>query len=78
MENKDVVGALKIAVAVGDTIRELGSVPSGELYSRVMGHMDVHSFEKIITALVGAGLVRQHNFLLTWIGPAAKPEGAGK
>jgi hypothetical protein len=56
--------------AVGDAIRELGSVPSGHLYARLCGHLDINSYQKVIDALIGAKLVRRdESHLLTWIGP---------
>lgn len=55
--------------AVGEAIEGLGSVPAGELYARVMGHMSLSTFEGIVKMLVDAGLVTRSNHLLTWVGP---------
>jgi len=64
--------ALQAALALTEAIRELGSVPSGELYARVMGTFSIASYENIIRALVNAKLVREDaSHLLTWIGPFA-------
>ena len=64
------IAVLKLAKAVGDAIRELGSVPSGELYARVMGHMDINRYEQIIGLLKQADLVTESNAgLLTWKEP---------
>ncbi len=58
-------------LAVAECIRDLGSVPSGHLYARLIGHMSVESFQSFIATLVRAGLVREHaNHLLEWIGPS--------
>ena len=59
-----------MAATVGDAIRELGSVPSGHLYARLMGHLSLEEFNEIISTLVRAGLVRRDaNHLLVWAGP---------
>jgi len=64
--------ALQAALALTEAIRELGSVPSGELYARVMNTFSIGSYENIIRALVNAKLVREDaSHLLTWIGPFA-------
>jgi len=60
---------LQIAAAMAEAIRSLGSVPSGHLYARLMGHVNLETYELIISVLVKANLVKQENFLLTWIGP---------
>lgn len=70
MEKRNVDAALNIARALADTIRDLGSVPSGHLYAQVMGHLDIHTYEAAIGALKRAGLVTEKNHELTWVGPA--------
>ena len=67
-DKNQIRGALEIALAVGDAIKELGSVPSGVLYAQVMGHMSLETYNKIIGLLVGAGVVSEKNHVLTWIG----------
>ncbi len=64
-----VKAAIETVSAVGDAIRELGSVPSGHLYAQVSGHLDLQTYNKIIRILKNADLVKEENFLLTWIGP---------
>lgn len=61
--------ALGMTVAVAETIRELGSVPSGHLYARLMDKVDLAAFEAMIRSLVNAGLVKDQSDMLTWIGP---------
>lgn len=61
--------AVEVIVAVGDAIREAGEIPSGTLYAILMDRLDLNSYETIIGTLVCAGLVRNSNHLLTWIGP---------
>ena len=63
------LAALKIVMAIGDTIRELGSVPSGELYARVMVHgVTMEGYNSIIGMLKRAGVVKESCHVLTWIG----------
>lgn len=64
--------ALQMAAAVAEAIRELGSVPNGHLYARLMGKLSLESYNSIIQTLVKAKLVENKNDLLTWIGPEIK------
>ena len=34
-----------------------------------MGHMDIHTYNRIVGTLKNAGLVTEENYLLTWSGP---------
>lgn len=70
-----VLGVIEATMAIGDAIRELGQVPSGELYARLMpAGIDLGSFEAIIGVLTKAGVVKQSNYLLTWIRPEKPTE----
>jgi hypothetical protein len=73
MENvtKDEVrAALGVLMAVSETIRDLGEVPSGVLYSQLMGAVSLSAYEKIIGTLKGAKLVEETpGHLLRWVGP---------
>lgn len=59
-------------LAIAEAIRELGEVPSGVLYAQIMSQMTIDTYNAIIKMLIGAGLVSQKNFLLTWVGPHGK------
>lgn len=63
--NKAVV---EIVLAVGSTIKELGSVPSGHLYAHLMGRMTIEQYNIIIGVLKSAGAVEEDNHILTWVG----------
>ena len=70
----EAIAVVRIAHAVAETIRELGQVPSGHLYARLMGVMELHQYEQVIGLLVDARLIeRGRSHLLRWIGPAANP-----
>ena len=43
--------------AVTDAIRDLGSVPSGELYARLMDRMSLQAYQGILDALTRARLI---------------------
>lgn len=62
--------ALMAAAAVGDAIRELGSVPSGEMYAHLSGALSIETYQRIICTLKSAGLVEERGHVLRWIGPA--------
>lgn len=65
----DVKAALGVLLAVSETIREVKEVPSGVLYSQLMGTVSMTAYEKIISTLKGAGLVSESNHVLRWVGP---------
>lgn len=75
MTNEESVGAaLQMAKVVAEAIRDLGRVPSGHLYARLMAHMNLATYEKIIGILKRGGLVEEKNHELIWIGPAKEGE----
>jgi hypothetical protein len=67
---EQIAGSVRAIQAVAEAIRELGQVPAGTLYANICGSLDLQQFEKIISILVGAGLVkRDGSNLLTWQNP---------
>jgi hypothetical protein len=65
---KDQVKAYVQAVlAVGEVIKTLGSVPSGELYAQLMGSLSIDTYTRIISLLKASGKVKESNYLLTWV-----------
>jgi hypothetical protein len=67
---KQAQAAAGALLALAECIRNLGSVPSGHLYARLMDYMSLETYQKLIEILVQAGMVRQHpSHLLEWIGP---------
>lgn len=69
--------ALELILAVGDAIRDLGAVPSGHLYARVMSVMSLDTFDRVIGAMKKAGLVEEKNHVITWVGPKKISEMKG-
>lgn len=70
-EKTNLRAALGMVLAVSETIRELGSVPSGHLYTLLMGVLDIENYQSIIRTIEGAGLIKvDGSYLITWIGPA--------
>ena len=59
-------GAIKVVAAIAETIRELGSIPSGHLYAQLMGRMTIEQYNGVIDTLKNAGLVREESHLLIW------------
>ncbi len=66
----EIDAVVKIIGAVADVIRELGQVPSGHLYARLMDLMTLDRFQQILGILKSSGMVREQGHLLTWTGPA--------
>lgn len=62
------IQCLQMIRAFGDTIRAVGRVPSGELYARVMPHMSLEQYQKVIGILKGCKLIKEVHNELIWIG----------
>jgi len=57
-----------IAKTVADAIKEAGEIPSGHLYSILMGVMDLGQYQALIDIFKEAGVVNETpNHLLQWI-----------
>ncbi len=70
-ETNQTKAALHILMAVADSIRELGQVPSGHLYTMLLGKLDLNQYDMLIGILKRSGLVKESTgHLLTWTGPA--------
>lgn len=65
----DIRAGLAMTMAVAETIREAGEVPSGVLYAGLVGRLDIHAYNKLIGILKNSGLVEEKSHLLRWIGP---------
>jgi hypothetical protein len=69
MTTDQIQAGVRAAVAVGQSIKELGSIPEGVLYAQLMGHMDLSAFESLIRLLVRTGVVeRDVNHILRYVG----------
>jgi hypothetical protein len=74
-KTSEALAAVRVAHAIAESIRELGEIPSGHLYARLMGIMDLRQYGQVIDLLIDAGLVeREPSHLLRWIGPKANPQ----
>jgi len=60
--------AVQAAMAIAEAIKGLGSVPSGHLYARLMGHMSLSTYNTIIDFLKRNNVVKESGNLLTWVG----------
>jgi hypothetical protein len=71
----DVVAAMSVTVAIGEAIRELGQVPSGQLYAQLMSKLSFEAYSGAIEVLQRANLIKQTtSFMLVWIGPEGRRE----
>ena len=62
--------ALRAIHAIAETIRELREIPSGVLYARLLGKVELHDYEQIIDTLKRAGLITETPAnLLRWNHP---------
>lgn len=69
MDSKQLAAQANVVAAIAEAIRELGSVPSGHFYAQVCGKLDLQSYDAVIALLKRAGLVSEHNHVLSWTGP---------
>jgi hypothetical protein len=60
---------VELIAAVAEVIRTAGEIPSGHLYAAMMGKVDIHTYNAILSTLKGSKLVVEKNHLLTWVGP---------
>ena len=58
-----------IVAALGDTIRDLGRVPAGELYAVSMASLTLDAFTRAIDTLKRRRLVQEVHHVLIWVGP---------
>lgn len=69
---RQIEAALGTIQAIAETIRDLGEVPSGVLYARLMGTLPLHDYNRVIDILKRSGLVTETpGHLLRWSGPKA-------
>ena len=69
--------AILVMVAIGQAVKDAGTIPAGSLYAAVCDHLSLVDFEICIGKLREAGLIRQTGLLLKWIGPG-HDDWAGK
>jgi hypothetical protein len=66
---KQLNAGIAMVKAVADTVKELGRVPSGVVYSAMMTHgVSFEGYQKIVAILVRGGLIREESNQLVWIG----------
>jgi len=63
---QEIQSALKTVQAIAGAIRELKRVPSGHLYTQVMSHMSLQTYNSIIATLVRAGVIEVTNHEIIW------------
>lgn len=62
-----------IVLTITETIRQLGTVPEGHLYARVMSYMSLETFNGVLGIIERAGLISRRAHLITWTGPDFAP-----
>jgi len=71
LHKSQVQAAVEILRAVAEMIQSVGQILSGQLYALLMGKMDIETYERMISTLIGAGLIRrERSHMLVWIGGA--------
>ena len=75
----DTEAALQILVAIAQSIREAGEIPSGHIYAALMGKINLDQYERLLAILKRKGWVEQdRSYLLRWTGPKAQPPKEGE
>ena len=66
---------LNVLIAVSESIRELGEVPSGTLYAALIGKVNYAGYEAILQTLTNAGLIQvMPSHMIRWVGPTLAKE----
>jgi hypothetical protein len=60
-----------IAIAVCESVRAAGpeGIPEGPVYAQLMGMINIHGWQAIVTSLKDSGLVEVRNHVMHWVGP---------
>jgi hypothetical protein len=59
--------AIEIVMAVAETIREAGEIPSGHLYAGLMEKgCTLAQYDNLIRTLIESGIVRKSGHMLKW------------
>ena len=66
---QETAAVVQIVAVVAEAIRELGEVPSGHLYARLMGHLSLEEYQAIVGALKQTKLIEEKHHVLRWVGP---------
>lgn len=65
-----IASAVLVVAAVAEVVRQVGSIPSGNVYANLCGMITLPQYESILTTLKNAELISESPaHLLTWIGP---------
>ena len=64
---QEIEATFQTVKAIAEAIRDLGSVPSGHLYARVMGVLSLDQYNQIIGILKRQGLIEESYHELKWI-----------
>ena len=80
MKTTELTAGLQALAAVDDAIRELGSVPSGQLYGQIVSVIPFEDFSKMLDILKRADLITEDaNHIIRWNRPpAANPNEEAK
>jgi len=62
-QKKACINAIK---AIADCIKELGRIPSGELYARLMPYCSLEEYQKVIDMFKNSKIIREENYELIW------------
>lgn len=65
-KRKKIIAAVNVLKAITETIRDLGKIPSGELYARLMPHLSFEDYKKAIQIIKNSGLIIEINNELIW------------
>ena len=67
MTEQEIKAGIETVKATAEAIRDLGTVPSGHLYARVMGVLSLDQYNQIIGLLKKHGLIEESYHELKWI-----------
>lgn len=60
---------LKLLDALTSVLAKVGEVPSGTVYSALIGKVTLADYEAVIERMKRLGLIKVENHLIRWVGP---------
>lgn len=60
---------LKLLEVLTGVLHEVGEVPSGTVYSALIGKVTLADYEAVLAQMKRLGLIKVENHLIRWTGP---------
>lgn len=68
MTKNEIAALINAVEAIRVALKELGTVPSGVFYTRVMQHLSIDNYNRVLDLLVQAKQITVTNHVITYVG----------